>query len=136
MKRILFQRIGGKPATTSNQSEARKKKEQKLASESELARENKQTIREKIASKIELHCSDTIGESNESYNTTSMANRPSLRTLYSINQVEVIQSLRKYTFAAKTNRLPSPWRAKIKNISGDENDYLYRDERLIIPKVL
>ena len=38
--------------------------------------------------------------------------------------------------ATKTNRLPAPWREKFKCFSLDSNDFLYMDERLVIPKVL
>ena len=92
-------------------------------------------------------------------NTTPMVERPPVKTpvCYSINQVAVLQNLGNNTFASsyeayeflqkiinlhkipdstKINRLPTPWREKFKSISRDENDYLYVDERLVIPKAL
>ena len=76
---------------------------------------------------------------------------------YSINQIEVLQQLGNHTFAAqyesdefmqkiigllkrpdstKINRLPTPWREKYKCLSLDANDFVYMDERLVIPKTL
>ena len=86
------------------------------------------------------------------------ANQPPLKApmCYSINQIEVIQTLGNHTFASqyeadeilqkiiklikpdttKISRLPTPWREKIKNLRLDNNDFLYMDERLVIPKNL
>ena len=73
------------------------------------------------------------------------------------NQVEILQTLDNYTFAAhfesddflqkgfelikkqdstKNNRMPAPWKQKFKCSSLDTNNYLYMDERLVIPKTL
>ena len=91
--------------------------------------------------------------------TTAFADKPRIKTPVcgSINQVEVLQNLGNYTFAAqfeaddflqkvitllkrpdetKINRLPAPWREKFKCFSLDSNDFLYLYERLVILKVL
>ena len=72
-------------------------------------------------------------------------------------QVEILQTLGNYTFAAdfesddflqkligllkkpdstKINLLPAPWREKFRYLSVDSNNYLHMDERLVIPKLL
>ena len=91
--------------------------------------------------------------------TFEFANKPPLKipNCYSVNQTKILQTLGNYTFAAhfesddflqkivglmkkpdstKINRLPAPWRKKVKCFSLDSNNYLYMDERLIIPKLL
>ena len=90
---------------------------------------------------------------------TSTANKPPIKApiCYSVNQIEVLQTLGNFTFAAnyeaddflqkiaalvkhpeaaKINRLPAPWREKFRSFSIDANNYLYMDERLVIPKAL
>ena len=87
------------------------------------------------------------------------ANMPLIKSpvCYSINQIEVLQQLGNHTFAAeyesdefmqkiigllkrpestKINRLPTPWREKYKCLSLDANDFVYMDERIVIPKTL
>ena len=87
------------------------------------------------------------------------ANIPPIKSpiCYSINQIEVLQQLGNHTFAAqyesdefmqkiigllkrpdstKINRLPTPWREKYKCLSLDANDFVYMDERLVVPKTL
>ena len=65
---------------------------------------------------------------------------------YSVNQIEILQTLGNYTFAAhfetdefmqkvitliqtpdstKINRLPAPWREKFKCLGLDKHNYLY-----------
>ena len=91
--------------------------------------------------------------------TIETADKPPIKTpiCYSINQVEILQNLGNYTFAAqfeaddflqkkinlvkkpdatKINRLPALWREKFKCFSLDTNNFLYLDERLVIPKAL
>ena len=88
-----------------------------------------------------------------------VADQPPIKTpvCYTKHQIEVLQTLGKFTFAAhyetdeflqkvtqllkkpdstKINRLPTPWREKFRCLSLDQHDFLYLDERLIIPKVL
>ena len=88
-----------------------------------------------------------------------VANQPPLKTpvCYTLNQIEVIQTLGNFTFASqyeadeffqkviglvkspdstKINRLPSLWREKFRCLSLDQNEFIYMDERLVIPKVL
>ena len=88
--------------------------------------------------------------------TIEFANKPTPKKpiCYSVNQVEYLQTLGNYTFAAhiesyeflqkiigllktpdstKINRLPAPWREKFRCRSLDAKNYLYMDERLIIP---
>ena len=76
---------------------------------------------------------------------------------YSNNQVEILQNLGNYTFAAqfeaddflqkiinllkkpdatKINCLPAPLRKKLKCFSLDTDNFLFMDERLNIPKAL
>ena len=87
------------------------------------------------------------------------ANQPPLKVpmCYSVNQIEVLKTLGNFTFAAeyetdefiqkivallkkpdstKINRLPTPWREKFRCLSLDPNDFIYMDERLVIPKAL
>ena len=94
--------------------------------------------------------------------TIEFADKPPLKTpmCYSINQVEVLQNLGKYTFVSQfeadefiefiqkvisliekpeptnINCLPAPWREKFRCFSLNDNDYFYMDERLVIPKEL
>ena len=88
-----------------------------------------------------------------------MADKPPIKTpvCYSMNQIEVLQTLGNVTFASqyetdeflqkiinlmkkpdstKINRLPKPWREKFRSLSLDQHDFLYMDERLVIPKTL
>ena len=87
------------------------------------------------------------------------ANKPPIKTptCYSVNQIEVLQTIGNYTFAAqyetdefiqkivgllkksdstKISCLRTPWRKIFKCLSLDANDFIYMDERLIIPKAL
>ena len=87
------------------------------------------------------------------------ANQPPLKIpmCYSVNQIEVLQTLNNFTFASqyktdefmqkivallkkpdstKIYRLPTPWREKFRCLSLDPNDFIYMDERLVIPKAL
>ena len=69
----------------------------------------------------------------------------------------ILQTLGNYTFASqneideliqkivtsiqkpdstKINRLPTPWREKLRCLSLDQNKFMYMDERLVIPKAL
>ena len=102
---------------------------------------------------------ETDDKDNMSEHIIEAANQPPLKapTCYSINQIEVIQTRGNHTFASqndadeflqktiklikkpdttKISRLPTPWREKFKNLSLDNNDFLYMDERLVIPKNL
>ena len=88
-----------------------------------------------------------------------VADQPPIKTpvCYTEHQIEVLQTLGKFTFVAhyetddflqkithllkkpdstKITRLPTPWREKFRCLSLDQHDFLYMDERLIIPKVL
>ena len=87
------------------------------------------------------------------------ANKPPIKTLqcYSINQLEVLQSLGNFTFVSqymsdeflqkvhglitlqdsiKRNRLPFPWREKFRCLTLEEHNFLYMEERLVILKLL
>ena len=76
---------------------------------------------------------------------------------YSVNQIEVLQTLGIFTFASqyetdefmqkivallqkpnstKIKHLPTLWREKFRCLSLDPNDFIYMDERLVIPKAL
>ena len=88
-----------------------------------------------------------------------VANKPRLKTpiCYSSNQVEILQTLGNYTWAAhfeadqffqkfltlmkildttKINRLPALWRNNFCNISRDIMDYLHMEEPLVAQKSL
>ena len=87
------------------------------------------------------------------------ANKPPIKTpiCFSVRQIEVLQTLGNRTFVSqyesdefiqkvigllkkpdttKINRLPTPWREKFKCLSLDANNFLYMDERLVVPKAL
>ena len=91
--------------------------------------------------------------------TLEFANKPPLKIpiCYSVNQAEILQTLGNYTIAAhfesdeflqklvglmekpdstKIDRLPAPCIEQFKCFSLDSNNYLYMDERLVIPKML
>ena len=50
--------------------------------------------------------------------------------------IQKVISLIKKPEPTKLNRLPVPWRDKFTCFSLDDNDFLYMDERLVIPKTL
>ena len=88
-----------------------------------------------------------------------MANLPLIKTpfSYSVNQIELLRTLVNFTFEAhyktveflqkiiqlikipdsiKLNCLPTPRRENFRRVSLDDNDFMYMDERLVIPKTL
>ena len=111
------------------------------------------------ATAISETSSDEIDNDKISEELLRMADKPPLKTpvCYSVNQIEVLQTLGNFTFASqyetdeflqkiknlmkkpdstKINRLPTPWREKFRSLSLDQHDFLYMDERLVIPKTL
>ena len=91
--------------------------------------------------------------------TIAFAVKPPIKTpvCHSVNQVEILQNLGNYKIvsqfeadgfiqkiisllkkpdATKINCLPATWRDKFECLSLDSNDFLYMDERLVIPKLL
>ena len=52
------------------------------------------------------------------------------------NLCKKIVALLKKPDSTKINRLPTPWREKFRCLSLDPNDFIYMDERLVIPKAL
>ena len=88
-----------------------------------------------------------------------VVNQPPIKTpvCYSGSQIEVLQTLGNFTCVSqyegdeflqkiiqllkkpdstKINRLPTPWREKFRCLSLDQHDFIYMDERLVIPKTL
>ena len=137
-----------------------------LSSENEMTKAsdaenvNKQTLNE-IATIIKTTQSSEAEQANEIMTDEfrHAANQPPLKIpmCYSVNQFEVLQTLGNFTFASqyetdefmqkivallkkpdstKINRLPTPWREKFRCLSLDPNDFIYMDERLVIPKAL
>ena len=121
---------------------------------------NKQTLNE-IATIINTSKVSEAEQSSEmmSEEFRHAANQPPLKVpmCYSVNQIEVLKTLGNFTFAAeyetdefiqkivallkkpdstKINCLPTPWREKFRCLSLDPNDFIYMDERLVIPKAL
>ena len=142
---------------------------------SEITSANKQTIKQIAAtitsaqeSNYSANSSDSEQINNKANSSDSdqmsdeliqEANKPPIKTpqCYSVNQIEVLQSLGNFTFASqyesdeflqkviglikkpdatKINRLPTPWREKFRCLSLDNHDFMYMDERLVIPKLL
>ena len=89
----------------------------------------------------------------------SLGNQSPVKTpfCYSVNQISLLQTLGGNTLAAtyeadevlqkvielvkdkktsKINKLPSPWREKFRALSVDRYDFMYMDERLVIPAIL
>ena len=139
-------------------------KTEKAASVIDENKQTKRTLKSIIAT-INENNSDSNSDkmsSTESENETStieFAHKLPLKTplCYSMDQVEILQTYGNYTFAAhfesdeflqkilnlmktpdstKINRLPAPWREKFRCFSRDSNDYIYMDERLVVPKAL
>ena len=125
-----------------------------------LCKQEKQTIKSIIAS---INTPNSMSNQSDSdlyeQSTIDFADKPPLKTriCYSFNQIEFLQNLGNYTFAtqfeaynflqnvialvkcpeaAKISRLPAPWREKFRCFSLDSNEFLYMDERLVIPKLL
>ena len=153
-----------KPIAGKLAEKAEHAKMEKTASEKDDCKQTKQTLKSLIDT-IMVDESDSKTDkisSTDSENETStieFANIPPLKTpiCYSINQVEILQALGNYTFAAnfesdeflqkilkpietpdttKINRLPAPWRENFRYFSRGSNDYLLRDERLVVLKAL
>ena len=123
---------------------------------------NKQTLEEivTIVSTVQSSETDELSENNTmSEELNYAANQPPIKTpiCYSVNQIEVIQTLGNYTFASqygtdefiqkivtliqkpdstKINRLPTPWREKFRCLSLDQNKVMFMDEQLVITKAL
>ena len=112
-----------------------------------------------IIQTLSIREAESNAKENMSDEILQMANQPPIKTpiCYSINQIEVLQKLGNLTFAAhyetdkflqkviqyikkpdstKINRLPTPWRKKFRCLSLDESNFMYMDERLVIPKTL
>ena len=125
-----------------------------------LCKKLKQTMKDIIASineQASMHSQSDSDTCNTS--TIQFADKSPLKTPFScsINQIEILQNLENYTFAAQfedddflqedivllkkpvastVNVLPTPWRKKIRCFSLDSNEFLYMDERLVTPKLL
>ena len=148
-------------AEITSQKQTTKESERTDSAEKEvLSKQEKQTIKGKIASinKQNSMSSQSDFDSCEQ-STIEFAYKPPLKTpiCYSITQIEILQRPGNYTFAAqieannflqkvialvkrpeaaKISRLPAPWREKFRCFSLDSNEFLYMDERLVIPKLL
>ena len=134
-----------------------------MASESALSKQEQQTIKITSASICEPSKSSPVdGQSDNEMcksSTIEFADKPPLKTprCYSINQVEILQNSVNDTFAAqfeadkftqkvitrlktpeptRINYLPAPWLENFRCLSLDDNDFLYMDEWLVIPKTL
>ena len=149
------------------ESDMANKNEQAAGSKNErgstLIKHKIQTIKIVLASINERESVSKMDSNPDSHSyetsTNAFADKPPIKTLvcFSINQIEVLENLGNYTFAAqfeaddflqkvifllkrpdatKVNRLPAPWREKFKCFSLDSNDFLYKDEKLVILKVL
>ena len=134
-----------------------------MSSENEAAKANKQPLKQ-IAAIIQTSIlSESTSDAQESAKMSDelmrMADQPPIKTpvCNSVNQVEVLQTLGNFTFASqykideflqkirllikkpdstKINRFPTPWREKFRCLSLDQHDFIYMDERLVIPKKL
>ena len=134
--------------------------ENEMTKASDAENVNKQTLNE-IATIIKTTQSSEAEQANEimTEEFRHAANQPPLKIpmCYSVNQIEVLQTLNNFTFASqyetdefmqkivallkkpdstKIYRLPTPWREKFRCLSLDPNDFIYMDERLVIPKAL
>ena len=131
-------------------------------SENKLSKQCEQTIKSIIASintSVSTSKIDSSDSASYAASTIEFASTPPMKTpmCYSINQIEILQTLGNYTLAAhfesdeflqkivnliqkpdstKINRLPAPWREQFKCLILDKHDYPYMDERLVVPKVL
>ena len=134
-----------------------------LASENEAAKANKQPLKQIAANIQTSQLSESTSAAHESAKMSNelmrLADQPPIKKpiCYSVNQIEVLQTLGNFTFASryesdeflqkiillikkpdstKINRLPTPWRKKFRCLSLDQHDFLYMDERLVIPKTI
>ena len=139
-----------------------KQRNHTLASENEAVKANKQPFKQIAAitqtSQLSASTLYAQGSSKMSDELIRMADQPPIKTpVCSVNQIEVLQTLGNFTFASqyetdeflqkiillikkpdstKINRLPMPWREKFRCLSLDQHDFIYMDERLVIPKTL
>ena len=127
----------------------------------EVEKANKTSLKQIAAIIRTQECSESESDARELMNDEhlQMANKSPIKTprCYSVYQIDVLQTMSNFTFAAKyetdeflqkiiqllkkpdstkINRLPILWREKFRCLSLDDHDFMYMDERLVIPKTL
>ena len=84
---------------------------------------------------VDLPCEQSDSEMN--VNTIALLNNSFLPANYEADSLlQKVIGLVKNKEGARVSRLPSPWRERFNTFSVDQNNFLYRDERLVIPQSL